>query len=395
MPEVGLTSNGVKLMGWSNVSIRKSLDAICDDFSFELTNQRAGVTKKDVLNAADQLRGAEKVVIDIDGEVVLTGYIDEIGVDYDARRVSMRVSGRSKTGDLCDCAAIYSPGKDKGVAGVWKKAPFETIARDLCRPFGVLVIDSASVGGKDFERFRLEPGESVVEALQRAAELRQVVLVCNSKGNVEFVRAAETPSGASLEYGVNILSAGAQHTLRDRYSVYRFRGQTFAEDAWSGRQASQLKGEIADENVGRYRPYLVNNGKAKSSEDLGKRAVWERNTRAGRSVRYRCTVEEWTTKKAGKKAWLTNQLVHVKDPLCNIDADLLVTSVEYVLSDNERITRLELCDRTAYVQHAKAKLPKAIEPYSTPAGAVPRLFEIGAPDFERPKTAGVGTVRKP
>lgn len=387
MPEVGLTSGGVKLTGWSNVSIRKSLDAIADDFTFELTNGRAGTTREEVLTAADQLMLDDKAVIDIDGEVVLTGYVDDLMISHDARRTTMRVSGRSKTGDICDCSAEYN-------TGAWKAATLETVARDLCRPFGVFVIDAENLSSKAFERYRVEPGETVIEAIARGADRRQVLLVCNPKGNLEFIAAAEKPSGAVLELGVNVIEATSSRSMRDRFSVYKFKGQTFAEDNWNGVKASQLKGEAADPHVVRYRPFVINHGKAKSSEDLGMKAIWERNARAGKSLQYRCTVEEWTTQKAGKKQWLINQLVRVKDKWANIDADLLVTSVEFVLAESERVTRLELCDRAAYIPDPKAKFPEIIEPEPTPAAAVGKLFGVGAIGTRENTAPGANTVRR-
>lgn len=387
MNEVGVTANGIRIVGWTGVTIRRSMDQVADEFSLELVNQNVqGVGGLGVFaqptrssrSAADVISNAAAVVIDIDEQPIVTGYLDDYTMDHDAQRSSMRVGGRSKAGDLCDCAA-------EKTGGIWKKATLQEIARDLCLPFGITVSDPDGLSGKAFERFRLEPGESVYEAVTRAADLRQALVLSDEFGDLYIARANADAPVDMLELGVNIISASYQKTLRDRYSVYKFKGQTEASDDWNGTKTTKLKGSAEDSAVERYRPYLVNNLKQKSNEDLGKRAAWERNVRAGRSIRYRCTVPEWTSA-VGGKPWAPNTIVRVKDAWAGIDEDMLLCSVEFQLTPQQRVAHLELVDPCTYDQNPKAKLPKLADS-SEFAGATTtgNLFSVGvAPPQGRP-----------
>ncbi len=374
---VGVTANGIRIVGWTAVSIRRSMDQVADEFSLELVNQNVqGVGGLDVfqvptnakMSAADVISNAAEVVIDIDGAPIVTGYLDDYSMDHDARRATMRVGGRSKAGDLVDCAA-------EKAGGIWKKATLQEIARDLCLPFSITVSDEYNLSGEPFARFRLEPGESCYEAITRAADMRQALVLSDEYGDLYITRANDAAPTDILELGFNVLSGSHQKSLRDRFSTYKFRGQTEASDDWSGDKAGELEGSAEDSGVERYRPYLVNNGKQRSNLDLGKRAVWERNVRAGRSIRYRCTVADWTT--ASGRPWTPNVVVRVNDKVAGLDQEMLVCSVELTLNKDERLCHLELVDRAAYDPDPRAKLPKLVDPGPSAAATVGRLYGVG------------------
>lgn len=338
MPEVTLSTGGVTVGGWTSVSVRKSLGDFADGFSLECPHQR---TTSGVERMANELVSNEEVVIAIDGIAVLTGYIDTHDIDYDAKGASVRIAGNSRVVDLVDSSAEHA-------SGAWKQATLQEIARDLCLPYGITVTDAGNVSGKPIQRFRLEKGEQVFDAIARAAELRGAIVTCDADGNVELVKASDTPSGVTLELGVNVFAGGCRRSTRGRHSVYKFKGQTAAN-------GKKTTGEVVDEDVsGRYRPMVVL--KQKPREDLVARATWERNVRAGKSLRYRCTVEEWTAPNGA--LWDVNMLCRVKDSWCGLDEDLLVDTVDFRLDNSERVTSLELVPRCAYDPQPKAFKPK-------------------------------------
>jgi prophage tail gpP-like protein len=349
-PEVTLVVNGAKYGGWTSVNIRKSMESVADEFSLQLTNQRVGpvgqvvstgLTLRDVKIAADELAGSDKCEIQIDGKTVIVGYVDDFSFEYDANRADLSVSGRSKTGDLVDCSAVYK-------TGLWQKATILQIAKDLCAPFGVDVsplIVGESDWLKPFDGFRIDDGETVYEALSRAAEMRAVILRSGLDGNLQIERAGQFATGAGLELGKNVLVGSIGRSYRERFSEYTFKGQTEASDEWSGLTANALEHKVTDTGVDRYRPLVVHSEKQRGKDDVGKRAVWERNVRAGRSIRHRYTVEEWTSNLG--QLWDPNTLVKITDDWCDVDTTALVTSVEFVLA-GERVTTLELVDPSAF-----------------------------------------------
>jgi prophage tail gpP-like protein len=356
-PEVTLVVNGAKYGGWTSVTARRSMESIADEFSLQLTNQRVGsvgqyvatgLTLRDVKIAADELAGSDECAIQIDGKSVIVGYVDDFDFEYDANRADLRVSGRSKTGDLVDCSAVYR-------TGLWQNATLMQIASDLCNPFGITVSSSvldSTDWMKPFARFRIDDGESVYETLSRAAEMRAVLLRSGNDGNLLIERAAQAYSGVGLELGKNVLVGSIGRSYRERFSEYTFKGQTEASDEWSGLSANNLEHRVTDTGVSRYRPLVVQSEKQRGKDDVGKRAVWERNVRAGRSIRHRYTVEEWTTNVG--LLWEPNTLVKIVDDWCDVDTVALVTSAEFTLA-GERVTTLELVDPYAFT--AKPEQP--------------------------------------
>lgn len=349
-PEVTLVVNGAKYGGWTSNSIRKSMESLADEFTLELTNQRVGpvgqyiatgLTIRDVKIAADELAGSDECEIQIDGKTVIVGYVDDFDFEYDANRADLRVSGRSKTGDLVDCSAIYK-------TGLWQKATILQIATDLCAPFGIdvtpLIVGDAD-WFKPFDKFRIDDGETIYETLSRAAEMRAVILRSGNDGNLQIERAGQFATGAGLELGKNVLTGSIGRSYRERFSEYTFKGQTEASDEWSGLTANDLNHRVTDTGVSRYRPLVVHSDKQRGKDDVGKRAVWERNIRAGRSIRHRYTVDEWTSNLG--KLWEPNTLVKITDDWCDVDTTALVTSVDFVLA-GERVTTIELVDPSAF-----------------------------------------------
>jgi prophage tail gpP-like protein len=376
MHKVTLRTGTIEVGGWTTASIRKSLDQLADEFTFEITNQRVDnngrlsvtqATAVQVRTAADELLEDDKCEILVDGKTMMTGFIDDHDFNYDANRARLVIAGRSSTGDLCDASAFRGSTKDADASRakgqtvdrfVFRGATLAEIALELCAPFGisVLVTGSDDALSKKFERFRLEPGETRFEALSRASEMRGVVPITASDGSLAFVRSSGIATGAVIALGKNAVAGGIQRALRGRFSEYLFRGQTATDDTLNGKSAAQIHGSVEDGGVTRYRPYWVM-GEGRANQDLGARAIWERNVRAGRSIRHRYTVEGWRDHKGNP--WETNTLVKIEDDWANVDSEKLVCTLEFTLGEDYS-TDIELVDRCAFDPAKTVKLPARI-----------------------------------
>src|SRR4029077_7785864 len=78
------------------------------------------------------------VTILLDGEVVITGYVDSYAPRFDANSHGVEIRGRSRTCDFVDGAAIV-PG------GQFKQLTLTEIAERLAAPFGITVKSSAGM----------------------------------------------------------------------------------------------------------------------------------------------------------------------------------------------------------------------------------------------------------
>lgn len=403
MPNVvTLHARGNVITGWTEISIVRSMEQPTDSFTVKLVERALGQPGH-VRDVARSVFPYDDVEIKIDGITVITGYVTKRPVRYGAEQHSVSVSGSSRTIDLVDCSAVFKGQKPKelqrtraqrraiadqhgytsgayddpesldgkdtdawdGVDGPphpsrrfggWRDTGLQQIAQDLCEPYEIEVDSEADLGAP-FKRFAIEDGETVFETIRRGAKLRGVLVVATAEGNLRFVNAAKAPSGAVIERGVNVLDGGVDEDVSGRFSEYRFKGQTSATDDWFGDDATQIENVVQDVAVPRYRPLIVHAEQQGHREDLGRRALWERNTRAGKSTPFDYEVPEWFWSE--DKLWEPNILAWTKDDWCGVDASLLLASVEFTLSERGRRTRLSLFPRHTFDPYLPIRPPRS------------------------------------
>ena len=81
------------------------------------------------------------------------------------------IRGRDRTGDLVDCSAATMPGE-------WQNELLDRIVQSLIDPFGISVTVDTDIG-EPFRKFRIDEGETVFEAIDRA---------CRYSGRAAVVR---------------------------------------------------------------------------------------------------------------------------------------------------------------------------------------------------------------
>jgi len=287
--------------------------------------------------------------ITYDDRVMMTGFVDSIEVTYDATRHELSLAARAKTGDLIDCSA---PSK----GGTWAGATIVKIAKDLCAPYGIDVsLASDASAGKAFSRFAVQIGETVYEALERAARQRSLLLQTLPSGDlvigVPYRRVSER-----LELGSNVMEARYAADDTQRFSSYRVTAQLTGNDQSFGSAVTTLARTSTDGNVSRYRPFVIMAEGEDSGKELEARATWEAKTRAAKARTYSATVAGWAH--ADGTLWAPGMLVKTIDPWAGLDAVLLVSSVELSLSASGWLTKLELSGRHAYDVEPLAVKPK-------------------------------------
>jgi prophage tail gpP-like protein len=330
--QVTLLVNGQLYGGWTEVDVRSSVECLAGTFELTLSEKWPGQAQ------AREIPVGARCAVRIDGETVITGWVDDVRPGYDDEHRSLTVSGRDATGDLVDCSAVHGGGQ-------WSGQTLTQIAADLCRPFGIRVIAETDVG-EPFGTWQIQEGETVNDNLQRAALQRGVLLYSNGLGDLIIGRASAKRVATVLELGVNIVSASGERSHRDRYSEYRIIGQQPMDDeAGFDTGATEVAAVAKDRAVGRYRPLVV---VAEDNVQLGtaqQRADWERSTRAGAAVQVAYTVKGW---RHAAGLWIPNRRVPVRDAWMRIEADLFIQAVNYRLSGGGETTILSLTLPAAY-----------------------------------------------
>ncbi|MQX36812.1 phage baseplate assembly protein [Roseospira navarrensis] len=321
--------------GWTSVSVTRSIEAVAGAFDLTLT-RRTGARLRIPLGgpcrvSVEDERGRRTPV--------LTGYIDDVEPSYDAQSHEVTVRGRDAAGDLVDCSAIHLP------SGEWHGVTLDQIARDLVAPYGISVRAAADTGPA-FASFRIQEGETVWDALERACRYRGILAMSDGLGGLVLTTPAQArDTGATLERvpGTRVLSARGMMSHRDRYSTITVKGQSALDDGFGVEAVAAGRASVTDAGVPRHRPLIV---LAEEGESLADRAAWERTVRQGRSRRAEITVAGW--RDDADALWRPLTLVRVVDPWLALDRAMLIAGVTYDKSDDGTTATLEVVAEGAF-----------------------------------------------
>ncbi|MEX2450905.1 MAG: hypothetical protein WD407_08635, partial [Rhodospirillales bacterium] len=332
MPDnVSLTVGGQIHEGWTAVTVVRSMEEPAGTFDLDLTDYWGETAPN-----RRSISPGERCTLAVGGDTVITGYVDSVKPAYDAEKHTVKVTGRDAAADILDCQNTIAP-------GAWKNLNLAQLASVLCAPFGIKVTRDTDVGRR-FANFKAQEGETVYEALERAARQRAVLVMSDGLGGIVLTRAKSAGAVAAFK-GVpngNILAAGGHFDHSQRFSRYVAKGQDGGDDWKSPEAIAHGKGEAVDGAVTRHRPRVI------VAEDLGDdvtlqdRAEWERNVHAGRARRAQITVQGWRTGGETGALLKPNTIVRLDDNWLNVHADMLVVSVNLTESDAGRICVLEL-----------------------------------------------------
>lgn len=335
--QVYVSVNGVDYQGWLSSTIERSIDNLAATFDIPVSL---------IPGAAPQIARQDLVKVRINDTLVATGYALVADPFYQRNDCGLRVSGRSRVGDMVQCAAIHAGGQ-------WRGAKIDQIARDIAAPFEVEVVVETDVGAPIAE-FKLEHGEKAVDALARAARLRGVLVTTNAQGQLLITRAGTQRSHGAIVRGLNVISMEPAGSDEDRFSHYIVKGQgggaakktgarhlqplavgqtAGASAAKSFEKQKELKGEVRDEAMQRYLPLVVNAEGNKSAADMQKLAEHTMRVKRGQALGIRYTVEGWTWE---GKPWEINTLVPVWDDIAGLEGALwLICSVRSTVDRKE------------------------------------------------------------
>jgi prophage tail gpP-like protein len=331
-PRLALKLGGKRYEGWTSARITRSIESVCGEYDVEI------VAREFTDAPRWPLRTGEECTIEIDGETVITGYIDAINPQIDDRSYGIAITGRDRAGDLVDCSAVAKPGS-------WTGQSIEAIASELAKPFGIDIVAKVSTGEK-VKRFALQQGETVYAAIERLARYRGLLAVSNARGQVELIRPGAGDVVAQLVEGKTMIAGSATHDARDRFSDYIIKGQSSGDDRLNGKAAASIKGEARDPALARYRPLIVIGEDQSTVANLRQRAAWEASTRAAKAQRAQISVPGWRTPSG--ELWRPDLLVGVKSPFLLVEGTMLVSEVALAKDDRGTVTDLTVTPPEAW-----------------------------------------------
>ena len=322
MSDLALKVDGQIYGGWKEIKIQRGMRRFADTFELTLTDKWAGNNERRLI------KEDSPCVVDIDGETVITGYVDDVNADYDATNHTLTVTGRSKLGDLVDCSNNKFDYINLDLAAIAKKE---------CAPFGINVVVETEVG-EVFKKATRNVGETHHEFLAKLASYRAVHLTSNAQGDLVITRASEEKINTALILGQNIRNASGARSKRDRYRTYTVSGQQSGNNMLNGKAAAHVSDKAIDKNIREARTIVIVPDDL-TLNDAKQIAKNDRNIRFGESQAKTYTVNSWKHKEG---LWTPNKLVPVIDAYNKLNTDLLLVHTTFTINEDGELTELEV-----------------------------------------------------
>jgi len=323
---VTLSVGGHDYAGWKDVSISAGLERQARDFTVSITWKWPGGGDQPV-----RIRQGEAVEVRIGEELLLTGYVFSTPIRYDGTSITLSISGRSKTADLVDCAAINSPGQ-------WRGQSVQKIVEALAGEYGIKVVNEAAVT-LGLDDHTIEPGETAFESIDRLLTLSRLFSTDDGLGRLVIA----TPGTAGravdpLELGKNILTGDTSLDFSNVFSEYISRGQRSGTDDTYGPAASEVEARIDDDRVARRRVKVISQSGQLTEKMARDRVQWERANALSKAMTLNYTVQGW--RQSSGQLWRHNMIVRVIDPLIGLDRDMLISEITYELGEPGTFTKM-------------------------------------------------------
>lgn len=314
--------------GWLQSEVRRELESIAGTFQIPVSlvpGRWPAIARQDL------------VEVWIGQTRVITGYVLAAEPFYRAGDCGLRVVGRDRTGDLVHCTALHGGGQ-------WRKASLDRVVRDLVAPFGLQVEVQTDLGAP-LQDFQLAHGETVLDAVRRAAALRGVLVASDDAGRVLLTKAGAQLFEGEIVRGQNVVEMQGLGSDEQRHSEYIVFGQCNTGASFD--QARGLKARAVDAEMKRYLPLVVHADGNTTQAELQARADHMARVRRGHSLGFRYTVEGWTWR---GQAWPVNQRVRIRDDIAGLAGEeWLITSVRHTCDlQGGALTEMEVRPIEAY-----------------------------------------------
>jgi prophage tail gpP-like protein len=323
-------------MGFESISVKTSMDNISGYFSLSTLNKLTNFP----------IRKGQTCQILINGISVINGFIEKISISYNVTNHLITIEGRDKTADIIDGSVA------NGKLNFTNKLTIENLINQVLSINNIPGINVINLAGS-LDAVKLasaseDPAENLLSFINRYAALSQVVLYPDGNGNIIINRASTISSGATLINSIsqsnknNILSGEISLDDSGLFNKYIYYSQddiagggvdVFAQTNIDVQASTFRRGSAYDNTI---RPSRVFAAICEYSADNTKctnRAVWEKNRRIAEADIYTYVIQGFNSSK--NTIWKVNQLVQVLDDYGNVNAKLLVKSIEFKQSLTE------------------------------------------------------------
>lgn len=345
--------DGAEYAGFVAASATLRLDALSNTFGFEATSEDGEPLP---------FKGGEAVKVSVDGELVLTGFIELVNVEGESTNHRIDVQGRDRTGDLLDSGI---GGLSDFTSQITLKSIIERVIAhldpDTPARERIQVVDE--VGPEPFNPAEdieaPERGQNAFEFLEVLARKRRVLLTSNADGAVVIAAGSGKEVDAHLHHRIaddsnNVIRFSASYDTTGRFNAYQTLSQrNVTPGALLGLLGNDTivdqgsKVVVRDREIRKGRQLILIGEATYSTAEGEKRSGWERDVRRTRGNQYAATVHGFRNQTGN--LWALNELVSVVDEFADVEAVMLVNQVAFRMGPAEgRTTTLSLVNRDAY-----------------------------------------------
>lgn len=341
-----LEVSGVEYTDFTSLNAALHLDALANVFTFEAAAPNVSQLP---------FKGGELARVIVDGEPVLTGYIEIVGGGYDSQGHGITYQGRDRTGDFLDSML-----DDIGdlVSPISLKSIIETAIKNIGSNLKVIDNVNPPLFKEAQDIAAPEPGDNAFDFVEFLARQKQVLLSSNSDGDIVIEKVPGGDSNGALQNiqgaaNNNIISADFTYDETERFGVYKFVSSLNPITLNKTNKTSistivSQKGSIIDTDIRIGRQFVAISESMFGDDDNGDRALWEANIRKARGRVWSGTVQGY---RPGPNfdIWRPNRLVTIVDEFADINTKMLINTVNFSLDPQDgRLTTLTLIDQNAY-----------------------------------------------
>ena len=345
-----LEVNRVEYNNFMSASCEIRLDALTNTFSFT-----AVAAEGEPL----PFSGGDVCRVIVEDQVVLTGNIEVVSVDYNGSDHIILIQGRDSTGDLLD--STLDPISDLREAATTLKKLIEIILDQI--GLSISVIDEVNP-----EPFNVaediaspEAGENAFSFIEKYSRKKQVLLTSDAFGNIVITQNSGESVPGAVQHIIgandnNVLLSSFRFDTTGRYNIYKMASQLNPSALFSAGTVDLATvvnqgGGVFDADI-RASRQLVLISEAPTSDSPSKdRAQWEKNIRKARGLVYSATVEGYRVDltKDNSDLWQINKLYQIIDDFLGKQEPMLCNTVTFTLDlvDGQRTT-LGFVDARSY-----------------------------------------------
>lgn len=302
----------------------------------------------------EAMQEGTRVVLAIDGEEVLRGYVQDIKLRLSGDQMAASVNVVDDAADLIECDAAPAGPRE------YRNLTVTQFAERICRPFGLRVRADVDVGAA-FPLIGLDVAETALSAIEKLARQRSLLVTSDGVGNLVLTRGGASPAPAPLRLGENLAELDYAGSWRSRFSDYYVKGQSnpnrgarldgTANPLTAGattpppnrveRTGAVMTGHATDAEVTRYRPTVRQSKTQSGGATVQEQADWMARVARGKSQQVTARVTDWRAG-ADRVLWRPNTRVLVDDAYSGVLEERLIASVTYRYGEDGETTRIRV-----------------------------------------------------